>query len=491
MMRTLLGTGWIAVASLFAAGPSDGMPEGTPAAVIDLQTDDGVRAVHGQWRFSPIKIIDSEFGGEKVYDYTPHAGVAGFDDSRWLVLQPAEIRRGHAGRMSFVWYRIKVTIPERIGNVDPAGMTAVLETLVDDYGEIWVDGELPRWQGLVGGPIVAGFLAPNRLVLGRHVKAGQTFEIAIFVMNGPISNVPPNRANMHTAKLQFYRTPPGPVALLPGGYNPDVEQPDRAAAHIFIDNLKLIKLADGFTAAGKPAWDRQGALRFGDPALHESYRYSPNNVCTAPIAAQSRVKTDLQRDDQKDGARAVALDPEGRLTIAEANRVVRLDPGGKRTVLAEQRAEDLIYRSDGTLYFAAAGKIYSLQAGNLRSVDLAEPRGIALSPDESFLYATAAGGVTRYDAGGDGTLSNGKVIAQVESAGGIQIDREGNLYIAAADGLRVLASDGKHLGTMLAGRKPRHLAWGDADAKTLYLTSPEALYCVRLGVAGLQGEKQK
>ena len=480
-----LGAGFVAAASLFAAGPTDGMPQGAPAAVIDLQTDDGVRAIQGQWRYSGVKIIESEFGGEKVYDYTPHAGVAGFDDSQWLALKPAEIRRGRAGRMSFIWYRIKVTIPQRVGDIDPTGTTAVLETLVDDYGEIWVDGELPRWQGEVGGAVVAGFLTPNRLVVARHVKPGQVIEIAIFVMNGPISNVPPNRANMHTAKLQFYKTAPGPVALLPGGYNPDVEHQGKAADRIFIDNLKLIKLADGFSSAVKPVWDSQGVLLF------ESYRYSPNNVCTVPIAAQSRVKTDLASDERLHNARAAAFDPQGRLTLAEQHRVMRIDPDGKSTVLAEQAARDLVYRSNGTLYFTAAEKIFSLCEGKLRSVEQPESHGVALSPDERSLYVTARAGLARYDANADGTLSNGKVIARVESAGGIQTDMEGNLYVAGPDGLRILSSDGRHLGTMLTGRKPRELAWGDADSKTLYLTSPEALYCVRLGVPGFRGEKLK
>src|SRR5436190_1347094 len=112
---------------MLAMGPGDGMPQGAPVAVIDLQTDEGVRSVRGQWRYSPVKIVESEFGGEKVYDYTPHAGAAGFDDSQWITLKPSEIRRGHAGKLSFIWYRIQVTIPERVGDVDPTGMTAVLE----------------------------------------------------------------------------------------------------------------------------------------------------------------------------------------------------------------------------------------------------------------------------------------------------------------------------------------------------------------------------
>ena len=55
-------------------------------------------------------------------------------------------RRGN-GRLGFNWYRIKLTIPDRIGDYDPTGMTVVFETSLDDYAEIWVDGELSRALG--------------------------------------------------------------------------------------------------------------------------------------------------------------------------------------------------------------------------------------------------------------------------------------------------------------------------------------------------------
>ena len=47
---------------------------------------------------------------------------ADFDDSGWQVLAPADtMRRLANGRVSFNWYRIEVTIPEQVGDLDPAG----------------------------------------------------------------------------------------------------------------------------------------------------------------------------------------------------------------------------------------------------------------------------------------------------------------------------------------------------------------------------------
>ena len=91
--------------------------------MIDLATADGVSAVKGEWRYSDTKIVEADFAVPertnsrpdppvKTYDYTPHAGGADFDDSKWEVIAPTTLdqRRGN-GRLGFNWYRIKLTIP--------------------------------------------------------------------------------------------------------------------------------------------------------------------------------------------------------------------------------------------------------------------------------------------------------------------------------------------------------------------------------------------
>jgi gluconolactonase len=45
--------------------------------------------------------------------------------------------------------------------------------IVDDYAEVWVDGELPRELGQTGGSLVAGWNAPNRVVVAQRAVAGQ------------------------------------------------------------------------------------------------------------------------------------------------------------------------------------------------------------------------------------------------------------------------------------------------------------------------------
>src|SRR5438094_2984325 len=129
-------------------------PTGKPDAVIDLATKEGVDLVKGQWRYSDTKISQVDFKAAgpdkqptgkpiKTYDFTPHAGSADFDDSKWEKIDPTMLdARRSTGRLCFNWYRINVTIPLRVNDMDLAGATAVFETSIDDYAEIWVDGEM-------------------------------------------------------------------------------------------------------------------------------------------------------------------------------------------------------------------------------------------------------------------------------------------------------------------------------------------------------------
>src|SRR5215510_11583787 len=149
----LLAAAYAAVSSnlTYASAPaktSADVPAGKPDAMIDLGSVEGVKSVKGDWRYSDTKIVEADFRGPgpdkqptgpavKTYDYTPHAGAAEFDDSNWEVISPATLdqRRGN-GRLGFNWYRIRLTIPDRIGEFDPTGSTAVFETSLDDYAEI-------------------------------------------------------------------------------------------------------------------------------------------------------------------------------------------------------------------------------------------------------------------------------------------------------------------------------------------------------------------
>src|SRR5437667_454245 len=253
-------------------------PTGKADVVIDLATRDGVDLVKGQWRYSDTKIIEVGFkavGPDKqptgkpnrTYDFTPHAGVSDFDDSKWEKIDPTTLdARRSTGRLCFNWYRINITIPAHASDVDLAGATVVFETSIDDYAEIWVDGELSRAPGQSGGSVVKGWNAANRLIINRSVQPGQKIQLAIFGANGPLSNPPTNYIYMREAKLEFYKGGVVPVAITPSEVNVEIIRKDPALDAIVPPNPKIFKLAEGFKFTEGPVWDRKGGfLLFSDP----------------------------------------------------------------------------------------------------------------------------------------------------------------------------------------------------------------------------------
>jgi gluconolactonase len=559
LLILLLAAGYAGVSSnLTRAETPAGIPAGKPDATIDLGSVEGVNTVKGEWRYSDTKIVEADFRGPgpdkqptgvpvKTYDYTPHAGGAEFDDSQWEVISPTTLdqRRGN-GRLGFNWYRIKVTVPERIGDFDPAGTTAVFETSLDDYAEIWVDGELSRTLGQSGGSVIAGWNAQNTLVVGRNVKPGQQIQLAIFGINGPLSNPPTNFIYIRYARLAFYKTDPGPVSLNPGEVNVEVVRNDPAMDEIAGPNPKVFKLAEGFKFTEGPVWFNKdgGYLLFSDPNANTIYKYTPNGKLEVFRTPSGYSGADVAEYGQP-GSNGLTLDPQGRLTINQHgnHRVVRDENDGSQTVLADSyqgkrlnSPNDLVYRSDGTLFFTdppfgfpkffndarkqlGFSGVYSIYKGVLRVVskDFTGPNGIALSPDEKYLYVgnwprsstgqelrkedEPAGeigdkhkAIMRYEVQRDGTLKNGKLFFDFTNAAGedgldgIKVDQKGNLYVSAPGGLWVISPQGKHLGTIITPRHVHNMAWGDADGKTLYLCARSGLYRIRLNIAGLRPE---
>ncbi len=520
----------------FPAQTTQDIPSGKPDAVIDLATKEGVKEANGEWRYSDVKIMDADFkapGPEgqptgkpiKTYDYTPHAGGVDFDDSKWEILDQSTVnKRRSTGRICFNWYRINITIPKRIGNFDPTGSTVVFETSIDDYAEIWVDGEIPRALGQTGGSVIAGWNAPNRIVVGRDVKPGQKIQLAIFGINGPISNPPTNYIYMRYARLEFYKGSKVPIALTPQEVNVEVIRLDPAIDAIVGPNPKIYKLAEGFKFTEGPVWVNKngGYLLFSDPNSNIIYKYMKDGQLSVFRKPSGYSGADIAEYGQP-GSNGLTLDPQGRLTIDEHgnHRITRIEKDGTLTVLVDSYEEkrlnspnDLVYRSDGTLYFTDPpfglpkfyddprkelpfSGVYSLKDGKLTLLikDLKGPNGIAFSPDEKYLYVgnwdPEKKVVMRYDVNPDGTLFNGKVFFDMTSApgedaiDGIKVDREGNLYVSGPGGLWVISAQGKHLGTIIAPKHIHNMAWGDEDSKTLYICAQSSLYRMRLNIPGV------
>lgn len=188
-MRVIVVGSWMAVALAAFA------PVARAQEKIDLRTKEGVERVHGEWKFTDVKIVEVDGKYEdgspnRTYNIDPPSRDVtkpDFDPASWETVDPTTLgKRRSTGLVCFCWYRTKVTLPEGV-----AGKKVHFVTTVDDYGEIWVDDKLPRTVGQSGGAIVAGFNVPNRVELPDPAP-GKTYVISVFGINGPISAAPGN-----------------------------------------------------------------------------------------------------------------------------------------------------------------------------------------------------------------------------------------------------------------------------------------------------------
>jgi gluconolactonase len=506
-----------------------------PDAVVDLATHEGTKLVQGQWRYSDTRIVETDFRAagadgqpsetpNRTYDFTPHAGGAEFDDSAWEKIDPTTLsqRRGN-GRLGFNWYRITVTVPDRIGAFNTAGAAAAFETSIDDYAEIWVNGELTRFAGQSGGSVISGWNAGNRLVVGRDLHPGDKIQLAVFGINGPISNPPTNYIWLRYARLNFYEDASmGPRAITPSEVNVDVVRKDPAIDALVPRNAKVFKLAEGFKFTEGPVWVKDGRyLLFSDPNANTMYKYTADGQLSVFRERSGYDGADIAEFGQP-GSNGLTLDPQGRLTINQHGnrRVIRVEADGKETVLADKyegkrlnSPNDLVYRSDGALFFtdppfglpkfhADPRKelpfegVFSVRNGKVQVVskDMTGPNGLAFSPDEKYLYVGNWDDhkkvIYRYEVQPDGTLRAGKIFFDTTSApgedaiDGMKVDERGNLYVSGPGGIWVISAEGKHLGTIITPMHAHNMAWGDDDHQSLYLTAKTGLYKIHLNVKG-------
>jgi gluconolactonase len=210
-----------------------------------------------------------------------------------------------------------------------------------------------------------------------------------------------------------------------------------------------------------------------------------------------------------------------------------LDPKAQITILADSyqgkkfnSPNDLVYKSDGSLYFTDPPYGLPTQGDNdpkkelkLNGVyriprarqqkpgtepvrdqlqlvirDLPRPNGICFSPDEKYLYIADSGKKIwmRYRVQPDGSVTDGALFLDASHDGapggpdGIRVDKKGNLYGAGPGGVWIISPEGKHLGTIKVPEAVSNVAWGDEDAKTLYITASTSVYRISLKVPGVK-----
>jgi gluconolactonase len=294
---------------------------------------------------------------------------------------------------------------------------------------------------------------------------------------------------------------------------------DPAFDSLVPNDAVIEKVAGGFQFTEGPIWRPEGVLWFSDVTGNVVRSVTPGGKVTVLI-----------RDGGGEtkappgsfiGPNGMISDKGGYVLLCQHTnrRIVRVSKDLKITPYLERfegkrfnSPNDLVYRSDGTLYFTDPpygllkqdddpakelkfNGVFRYSNGKLAAEikDLNRPNGIALSPDEKTLYVDNSDEKKRiwmrYDIAPDGSISNGRLFADVtaeKEAGlpdGFKVDSRGNIWSSGPAGIWVFSPGGKHLGTLKTPEVPANCNWGD-DGKTLYITAVTSVYRIRLAVTG-------
>jgi gluconolactonase len=217
----------------------------------------------------------------------------------------------------------------------------------------------------------------------------------------------------------------------------------------------------------------------------------------------------------------LAVDAQGRLVACERwNGALARISHTERQVLAERAPDgqplnapnDLTIRSDGNIYFSdttwgahpgahAATAVYRLAPDGVLSVAFRVdmPNGVVLSADGNTLYvgSDTQDRLWRLPVAPNGTVGNPEPFglapddpqARLHVPDGLCVDDRGRLYVAnnstEVSAILVFDDAGHFAGRIAFPTPPSNCTFGGADRRTLYVTTPHAVYEVPMQTPGL------
>ena len=151
-----------------------------PRVALDLNNAEDRRKVKGEWRVGPGFVPGEPNEGLSARLLASPPRETSYDDSGWSVCN--DIRESLSEGFTFAWYRISVELPEEANGIPVEGARLWFETNVDNYGEVWVNGQIDRSTG-----VIVGITAPQRIELSPSATPGSKYVIACLVANGPLA----------------------------------------------------------------------------------------------------------------------------------------------------------------------------------------------------------------------------------------------------------------------------------------------------------------
>lgn len=200
-----------------------------------------------------------------------------------------------------------------------------------------------------------------------------------------------------------------------------------------------------------------------------------------------------------------AFGADGRryVTALTESKVLTYDPAGNVASIADELAgNDLVVAHNGNVYVtelaATPGRVWLIKPGAVKQVvdtGVRSANGIALSPDQTFLYVAEyrSHWVYSYRIQPDGTLAAKQryywlhVPDAEDDAGadGMEVDREGRLYVATRLGVQVCDQAGRVQCILpTPNGKVSNLCLGGERFDTLYATCGDKVLKRKLKVQG-------
>lgn len=260
-----------------------------------------------------------------------------------------------------------------------------------------------------------------------------------------------------------------------------------------------------------PAVKSDGSLLFSDIPANTIYHWSgkkfiefrkPSNKTNGLLALRdgsilacehgSRSLTRLSSDGTLDTLahlyQGKKLNSPNDLCRSRTGRIYFTDPPWGLPGRNEDPEKELPYNG-----------VYMLKNGELSLLDstLSWPNGIALSPDERYLYVANFEGSPgsdrsewevfwmRYELDERGSVLNKSRFFQAKDLSlpggpdGMKVDKHGNLFASGPGGILVISPEGEHLGTIGLPVSVTNLAFGPGE-KLLYVTARDILVRIKL-----------
>ena len=277
----------------------------------------------------------------------------------------------------------------------------------------------------------------------------------------------------------------------------------------WFNKARIQKIAADFSFTEGPVWHPDQYFLFSDTPANKIFQLFTDGKLLVYLENSGLTHTNTGDLSDQVGSNGLALNKNNQLFICQHGNhaIAVLNEEKQISILINEydglpfnSPNDLVFRSDGILYFidppyGLAGQtlhpdqfqpcagIYKHDGDTveLAGKELQYPNGVCFSPDETCLYVSSNHPgeryVLKYKVSSKGNIRYEGILVK-ENADGIKTDWQGNIYMATGEGILVVSPLGEKLGLIPLPGMATNLAWGGTSGETLCVTAANSIYLV-------------